>query len=233
MEKSLKEIKEGMASGLPIVIGYFPIAMAFGILSKTVGLTLNESVLFSLLVFAGASQFMALNLISLGVGVGEIILTTLLVNFRHFLMSASISRKIKKEFKRWLSLIAFGITDEVFSVASFKKGTLNKNFMLSLQLVTYLSWVIGTGFGFLIGNILPTILKNSMGIALYAMFVAILVPEAKKSKEILILSLLSGLINLSLKFINILPKGWNIIISIILASSVGLLLFKKGEKNHE
>src|SRR5690554_5485786 len=98
MEKTdvREEIKQGMLSAFPIIVGYLPIAMAFGILSKTTGISLVESFMFSAIVFAGASQFMALNLILVGTGAGEIILTTLLVNFRHFLMSASMTERLKE-----------------------------------------------------------------------------------------------------------------------------------------
>lgn len=227
-------IRDGFASGLPIVIGYFPIAMAFGILSKTTGVSMFQSFLFSLMVFAGASQFMALNLLSLGAGIGQIILTTLLVNFRHFLMGASISAKMTEDMKKWSLLMAFGITDEVFSVASFKKEQITTKFMLALQFVSYSSWVIGTVFGYLVGQVLPEILKDSMGIALYAMFAAILIPEAKKSKRVGILALLSGLVNVILSYLKILPQGWSLIIAIVLISAIGTFIFDDGEVNeHE
>jgi len=114
--------RDGIVDGIPIFLGYITVAITFGILSKNVGITMVDSILFSVLVFAGASQFIALNLLLLGVGVGEIVLTTLLVNFRHFLMSASLATRMTKDMKRWSPLIAFAVTDEVFSVASFKKG---------------------------------------------------------------------------------------------------------------
>lgn len=221
-----QNIKAGLIAGFPIVIGYFPVAMAFGILSKTIGISLTQSFLFSVFVYAGASQFMALNLLSLGVGINEIILTTLLVNFRHFLMSASFATKITRDMKKYIPFIAFGITDEVFSVASFEKEELTKEFMLSLQITSYLSWIAGTVFGYLVGEVLPTIVKASMGIALYAMFAAILIPEAKKSTKILILALSSGIINSLLNYLKILPQGWNLVAAIISVSALGAFIFR-------
>ena len=94
-------------------------------------------------MYLGSSQFMALNLITVGAGLGEIILTTLLVNFRHFLMSASLSENIGHE-KAYRPLIAFGITDEVFSVVSFRKESMTKEYILTLEALSYLSWVGGT-----------------------------------------------------------------------------------------
>lgn len=222
----ITEIKKGIVAGIPIVIGYLPVAMAFGILSKTTGISLLNSFLFSAVVFAGASQFMALNLLNVGAGVGEILLTTLLVNFRHFLMSASLSEKIPKNLKGWTPFLAFGITDEVFSVVSFTEGEVSKEYVLALQITSYLSWVGGTVLGFVIGMILPGEIQSSMGVGLYALFIALLMPETKKSKKIALLAIFSGLANTVLSYIDLLPQGWNIILSILIASSLGMFLFE-------
>lgn len=219
----------GAKASIPLVIGYIPIALAFGILSKTTGISILDSFFFSALVFAGASQFMALNLILIGAGFGEIILTTLLVNFRHFLMSASLAVKIEGKIKRWIPFIAFGVTDESFSVLSFREGKVTKEFTLGLQLSAYLAWVSGTVIGYLAGGILPKIITDGMGIALYAMFAAILVPELKKSSKILFLALLSGGVNTLLNYLNLLPKGWNMIATIILVSFIGSYIYEEEE----
>jgi 4-azaleucine resistance transporter AzlC len=223
------KVKEGIAKGTPILLGYLPIAVAFGILCRTAGISFIDGLFFSALVFAGASQFIALNLISVGVGFGEIILTTLLVNFRHFLMSASLAAKLDNNMKKWFPIVAFGVTDEVFSVVSFQEGELTKEFIISLQVVAYSAWVGGTVLGYLVGEIMPEILRDSMGIALYAMFAAILIPEIKKSRKILILAALSGAVNSMLNCLQILPQGWNIILSIVLVSLAGLYLLEDKE----
>lgn len=232
--------KEGIIAGFPIVIGYIPIGMAFGILSKTVGVTIIDSLLISIMVFAGASQFMAINLIAVGVGMWEIIFTTLLVNFRHFLMSASIAARLKNNTKedlhtvksrnesigKWAFLIAFGITDESFSVLSFKEGNLTKEFIISLQFIAYLAWITGTGLGYVVGGILPSTVEESMGVALYAMFVALLIPEAKKSRKIIVLAVLSGIFNTILQNGVHLSQGWSVIISIIVVSYLGVYMIE-------
>lgn len=222
-------IKDGAFAAIPLVIGYIPVAMAFGILSKNTGISLMDSFLFSALVFAGASQFMALNLLSLGTGIGQIILTTLLVNSRHFLMSASLTTKTTKDMKKWIPFIAFGVTDEIFSVASFKEEELTKEFMLSLQYITYLSWILGTILGYILGQVLPTMIKDSMGIALYAMFISILIPEAKKSNKVLIMAVLAGIVNTLLAYLKITTDGWNLVLTIILVSILGAFTMKEKE----
>lgn len=226
-------IKEGVVAGFPLVIGYFPVAMAFGILAKTMGISIMDSFLFSFFVFAGSSQFMALNLLAVGAGVGQIILTTLLVNFRHFLMSAALTTRITKDMKKWVPLIAFGVTDEVFSVISFKEEELTTKFIMALQLTSYSSWVCGSVVGYLVGQILPTLIKNSMGIAIYAMFAALLVPEAKKSMKILVMALSAGLLNSVLNYFKLLPQGWNLVLSILLISALGAVIFNEEEVVYE
>jgi len=220
-------IKEGTSAAVPIVIGYIPIAVTFGIMAKSTDISLIDCFLFSAIVFAGASQFMALNLISLGVSSGEIILTTLLVNFRHFLMSASLATKLPKDAKKWIPFIAFWVTDETFSVVSFKDEKISKGFMISLQISTYLSWVGGSVLGYLAGGILPQDIRTSMGVGLYTMFIALLVPQAKKSAEIMILACMSGIVNSILIYSKMLPNGWSIILSICLVSFLGLYIFKE------
>lgn len=218
------KLEDGLKDGFPIVMGFIPIAMAFGILCKSAEITLFESLAFSMIVFAGASQFIAINLLIAGASFGEIILTTLLVNFRHFLFAASLSPKMTRDMKKFVPLIAFGLTDEIFSVASLKDKGLSKEYMLSLESCAYFALAIGTALGYILGSILPTVVQLSMGIALYALFTAILVPEMKKSFKVIILLILSGIINsLCLYLLNI-AQGWSIIISIILVSILGLFI---------
>lgn len=217
-------IKEAVKAGIPIFIGYFPAAVAFGILAKNCELVLLESVMFSAVVFAGASQFIALNLLMTGMGPAGIILTTLLVNFRHFLMSASLSKRVGHFAKKDLCLVAFGVTDEVFSVLSFKKGPLSKGYVLTLEMSAYSGWVSGTITGFIMGGFLPQMITSSMGVALYALLLAILLPEIKQSVTACALALLSGLLNTVLIRIDFLPQGWSIIICILVIAFLGSFL---------
>ena len=226
-----KENQDALKAGVPIFIGYFPAAVAFGILAKGCGITLLECFLFSAVVFAGASQFIALNLLMTGTGPAGIILTTLLVNFRHFLMSAYLSTRVGKIAKRYLFLMAFGVTDEVFSVLSFTKGDLSKRFVFILQLSAYTGWVGGTVAGFILGGFLPEILTKSMGVALYALLLAILLPEIKQSVRVLFLAAASGLLNTILIKAGILPAGWTVIACILAVA--GINAFFTAEKTEE
>lgn len=216
-----RQVQDAFKSGIPIFIGYVPAAIAFGILSKGCGITLLESFLFSAVVFAGASQFIALNLLMTGMGPGGIILTTLLVNFRHFLMSAYLSTRIGKMARRYKFMMAFGVTDEVFSVLSFQKGRLSKPFIFILEISAYSGWVSGTMAGYILGGFLPEILTKSMGVALYALLLAMLLPEIKKSVKALILTIGSGLLNTILIKLDFLPNGWTIIVCILVIALAG------------
>lgn len=227
-------IKDAVNDGIPIVMGFIPIAMAFGILSKSAGITLFESLGFSMIVFAGASQFIALNLLIAGAAIGEIILTTFLVNFRHFLFAASLSPKLTKDMKKAVPFIAFGLTDEIFSVASLKKKELTKEYMLVLEFSVYLALAFGTFLGYVLGGVLPTVVQLSMGIALYALFTAILVPEMKKSFKVVLLLIMSGITNTVCLYVFTFPQGWSIVISIILVSILGVFIkVREGEVCHE
>ncbi|MCK5311750.1 MAG: AzlC family ABC transporter permease [Desulfobacteraceae bacterium] len=224
------DVKEALKGGFPIFIGYVPPAIAFGILSKSCDITLLESFLFSAVVFAGASQFIALNLLMTGMGPGGIILTTLLVNFRHFLMSAYLSTRIGKIAKRYFFLIAFGVTDEVFSVLSFSKRKLTKTFVFILQLSAYSGWVSGTVAGYILGGFLPEILTISMGIALYSLLLAILLPELKTSGKAVCLVIASGVLNTVLIKLDLFPDGWNIIVCILAIAFAGSFFISPQKK---
>lgn len=226
MKQHQLSFSDGIKDGIPICMGYFPIAMTFGILSKGALLTFMETIAFSFIVFAGASQFIAVSMIAAGAGGFEIILMTLFLNFRHFLMSASIATKIEKIKPLLKPLIAFQMTDESFSVASFSKGNLSEKYMIAMQNIAYLGWGSGTAVGFLIGSVLPDLLQKSMQIGLYAMFVALLMPEIKKSSKALVLAGLSGILNAGMQKMFHLQQGWSIVISIVVVSTLGVILYK-------
>jgi 4-azaleucine resistance transporter AzlC len=219
-----RQFRKGIISGFPIFLGYFPIAVAFGIISKTTGLNLPGTISFSVFVFAGASQFIALNMLSISASIGEITAAVFLINLRHFLMSASLAAKLKN--RSVLTLFAaFGVTDETFAVASSDRDrrTLTDKYMAGLNLTAYTGWVSGTAAGFLSGSLLPDRLKASLGILLYVMFVGILIPAVKKNRKALFTALLAGAVNIILNNATSLNSGWCIVISIITAASAPLL----------
>lgn len=233
-ERSSKFI-DGVKVGIPIAIGYIPIAITFGLISKSSGIPDFISIIMSITVFAGASQFIGVNLIASGATAVEIIMTTFILNFRHFLMSSSLSQRIENNTeKKLLSVIAFGITDETFAVASLRKeDKINPWIILGLNFMAYISWILGTCVGVFIGDALPETLKSSMGIALYSMFIGLLVPELRNSKPVLFVALVAILVSCLLKWIPIfsfISTGWSVIISTVVGAFMGAIFCGKEEK---
>ncbi|MBB5354193.1 4-azaleucine resistance transporter AzlC [Anoxybacillus mongoliensis] len=210
--------RHGVKAGIAIAIGYAPVALTFGLLAKSTGLSIIETTLMSIIVFAGAAQYISLNLISLGTGAFEIIFTTFILNIRHFLMSASLNEKVEHDALWKKALYAFGITDETFSVAAMKEGTVSASYMFGLIFISYSSWVVNSAIGHVVGAYLPENVQLSLSVALYAMFVGLLVPAIKTEQKALWLAISSGLINCILLLWLHVPKGWAIVISTILSA---------------
>lgn len=223
----------GVQAGIPIAIGFIPCAIAFGLLSRSAGIPIYIGGLMSFMVFAGASQFVAVNLIMLSTSFGEIVLTTFILNLRHLLMSASISQRMDENIsKKFRALLAFGVTDETFTMATMQKEEkLDPFFILGLNLTAFSAWNIGTWIGILAGSALPETIQASMGITLYVMFIGLLVPSFRKSLPIAVVALTAIVIHSVLMWVPFLPKlstGWNIIIATVIAAFLGALLFDKG-----
>ncbi len=219
---------QGVQAGLPVAFGYLPIAVAFGVFAKNTGLSTTAAVLMSVAVFAGASQFVALSLLAIGNGHWQIIITTFILNLRHFLMSAAVAPRLKPG--KMAPLVAFGITDETFSILSFHPAAENNPaFALGVNTIAYLGWVSGTLGGALMGQELPALLQTSMGIALYAMFIGLLVPKLKTSKTAVCLTILAMAFNALFSWgpppLSTLAKGWKLIITTILVCTAGTLFF--------
>ncbi|OLO40631.1 branched-chain amino acid ABC transporter permease [Alkalihalophilus pseudofirmus] len=216
---------KGVMVGIGIAIGYTPAAITFGLLAKATGLGFVETIAMSMFVFAGASQYMALNLLAIGTGAFEIIFTTFIVNIRHLLMSAAVSEKVEDEHPIKKALYSFGITDEVFAVTSTQEGTIKTGFIVGVASMAYGSWVINSGLGFLAGSILPERLQQSMAIALYAMFIALLMPSLKKHRKVVSLAVFAAVLNMILS--QFIPSGWAIISATLTSCIVIELIDKK------
>ncbi|MFC0469351.1 AzlC family ABC transporter permease [Halalkalibacter kiskunsagensis] len=217
---------KGLLAGSSIALGYFPAALTFGLLAKSTGLTLIETVAMSLFVYAGAAQYMALNLIAIGTGAFEIIFTTFIVNIRHLLMSASVRERVENDHPIVKALYSFGITDEVFAVTTTQEGHVKTGFVVGVATIAYISWVINSGIGYFVGTVLPETLQQSMGIALYAMFIALLMPSIKKHQKVIVLAGSAAVCNSI--FSLFMPNGWSIIIATLLVSAGIELFHRKG-----
>jgi 4-azaleucine resistance transporter AzlC len=218
--RQASDFKRGFQAGISIAIGYFPIALTFGLLAKTTGLSIIETVLMSMIVFAGASQYISLSLLTLGTGIFEIVLTTFIVNIRHLLMAASLNEKVDEDRTFYKAIYSFGITDETFSVAATKEGSVSTGYIFGVISVSYASWVVNSGVGHLVGASLPETLQESMTVALYAMFIGLLVPSLKKSMKAIFLASLAAVFNIIFTFAELLSTGWAIVMATILSAMI-------------
>lgn len=216
--------KKGLKDGLPIAIGYLSVSFAFGILAVNSGLPIWAPIITSLTNFTGTGQFVGTTLIAAGASIAEIAFTLLIINARYVLMSISLSQRLEKV-SIWKKLIiAFGNTDEIFAVAVSKYCDLSFKYMAGLILCSFTGWVGGTALGALCGSIIPQSILSAMGIALYAMFIAIIIPPAKKSRAVLLVIALGALISVAIyyiPFINQLNSSWRIIIAGVVSTLIG------------
>nr|WP_234402444.1 AzlC family ABC transporter permease [Oceanobacillus damuensis] len=230
---SLHMIRRGLLTGFPIMLGYLPVALTYGVLAKQAGMSLTELTLMSIMVFAGASQFMAVNMIAVGAGALEIIIATFVLNFRHFVMSLSFMNQLRDFSLRWRLPLSMGLTDETFAVSAvnpneskMEKGAF---FYGAIIVIAYLSWIFGSLLGGILGDVIPEKLSQSMGIALYAMFIGLLVPSIKKEKRVALIAIVAMLINALCIQIGM-STGWAIVAGTIFGGMSGIYLLKEGRK---
>ena len=219
------EFLAGVRASLPIVAGYLPIGMAYGILASQAGLSTVTTVLMSVLVFAGSAQLICVNMIAIGAGILPIIVMTFLVNLRHLLMSASLSIHLKKAAKGLLPFIGFLITDESFAVSSAGIGEREDRaaYFLGLGVTAYLAWLISSWTGAFLNDILPLVDLPGLDFVLPAMFIVLLVMQLNSRLEILVAAISAFF---SLLFVFILPENWNIISATIIAATAGVVIEK-------
>lgn len=225
----------GIKRGFPIALGYLPVSFTFGLMAVNGGLPLWLAVFISLSNLTSAGQFAGTSLILAGASYFEITLTTFVINIRYMLMSLSLSQKLEKEITIPQRMVfGFGVTDETFSVASSESGRLSNEYMLGLISTPIIGWSLGTLLGGLICSALPEALSAAMGIALYGMFIAIIVPPAKDSRPVLNIILISVAVTLVLRYIpafSFISSGFRVIIATIIGAAIGALLYPVKEEN--
>jgi 4-azaleucine resistance transporter AzlC len=226
---ALHEFLDGSKQSLPIALGYFPVSFTFGLMAVKGGIPVWIVILISMTNLTSAGQFAGTNLIIAGAGLAEITITTFVINIRYMLMSLSLSQKIVQGIpgiKRWI--MSFGITDETFTVAAMQKKDITFSFMTGLEVLPYIGWAAGTAAGAIVCALLPANLQNSMGIALYAMFIALVIPAAKKSRAALTVAVCAILVSSLIKwvpFFSVVSGGWRIIIATFIACTIGAKYF--------
>lgn len=236
MEKKTSFIN-GIKAGIPIALGYFAVSFTFGMMAISGGLSIGDAVLISLTNLTSAGQFAGLGIILANGSYVEMCLTQLVINLRYSLMSFSLSQKLTRKEPQWYKYIAaFGVTDEIFAVTASQKGNPSAFFMYGAMAVSIPGWTLGTLFGALLGNVLPEFIVSALSLAIYGMFIAIIIPPAKTNINVLYVVIASMILSSCFAYLPLLNKvssGFVIIICTVVVSSIAAKLapIKEEETN--
>ncbi len=232
----MNDFKRGLKDGIPIALGYISVSFTFGLQAVNGGMTWWEAVLVSLTNLTSAGQFAGLEIMLRGGGFWvEMACTQLIINLRYALMSISLSQKTDESVKgihRFFT--GFGITDEIFAVSMGNEKNVSNKYLYGLIILPILGWTSGTFLGAVAGQVLPEIVRNALNLAIYGMFIAIIIPPAKKNKAVMKVVILSVLLSCAFKWLPLLNRvssGFVIIICTVTAAAVGALLFPVKEES--
>lgn len=234
----MNDFRHGIRKGIPIAIGYLSVSFTFGVKAVHGGIPVWIAVLMSLTNVTSAGQFAGITLMIAQGGYVELAMTTFIINIRYMLMSFSLSQKVDSRLTLGQRLrIGYGITDEIFAVAMAEQGTISAHFMYGLITMPVLGWTLGTALGSMASQLMPDVLSRAMELGLYAMFIAIIIPPAKKNKAIAIVVALAVVIACILYTAPVLKNisvGFQVILATVLAASAGAFLFPvKQEESYD
>lgn len=223
----------GVKAGFPIGLGYLSVSFTFGIMAVSYGFSWWQAVLISMTTVTSAGQFAGIGVMIHPGQYIEMLVSQITINIRYSFMSIALSQKVDSRFHgifRWL--FAFMMTDEIFAVASQEKNV-TRSFFGGLCVLPYLGWTLGTLLGALLGNVLPSRLMSALSLAIYGMFVAIVVPEMKKEKAVVFVVILALCFSCLFTYVPLLSKissGLSISICAILAAAAGAILYPVNEE---
>lgn len=218
----------GMRDGIPICLGYFAVSFALGIAGRGVGMNAVQAFVMSLTMVASAGQFAAITLIGAGAGIIEMITTTVVVNLRYLLMSCSLTQKLSPETKLLHRLaLSYCMTDEIFGLSISVDGFLRPVYTYGITVISVSGWCLGTVLGVVAGNILPALVTNALGVAMYGMFLAIIIPPAKENHFlgalVAVSMAASGLFSI-LPYLRAISSGFRVIILTILIAGIAAVI---------
>lgn len=234
----MNDFLHGLKKGIPIALGYLSVSFTYGVKAVNGGIPVWVVVLISLTNLTSAGQFAGTTLMMTGGAYVEIALTTFIINIRYMLMSLALSQKIKPGTgMRERFIFGFGITDEVFAVASGEAFKISSRYMYGLILTPIIGWTLGTALGAVASDIMPAVLASAMELGLYAMFIAIIIPPAKKNKAVALVIGIAVMAECLLFYLPLfawISSGFKVIIATIIGACAGALLFpvKQEEENN-
>ena len=235
INENKKEISEGLRDGLPIGMGYFAVAFSLGITAKLAGLSPFQGFVSSFLNHASAGEYALYTMISAGASFLETAVLIMVTNIRYLLLGTALSQKLGDDMGLGQRIaIGFGITDEIFGIGIGRKGKLTSSYLVSAFLLAALMWSAGTACGIVVGNVLPARLVSALSVAIYGMFLAIIIPPSKDDKTVLVavvISFASSFAAANIGALAQLSSGMRtIILTVVISAAFALLFPVKEEK---
>lgn len=222
--KSQNSYTYGLGKGLPIALGYLSVSFGFGITAVGMGIKPIQTILISMTNLTSAGQVAGIGIIAALGTIIEMILCQLVINIRYSLMALTLTQKLDKSFTTLhRAIIAFGITDEVFGVAASEKGHIGRRFMYGLITLPYIGWALGTTLGVYANHILPPSVCAALGIAIYSMFMAIIIPPARDERGVLLTVVIASVLSCLFYYVPLfdgMSQGFSIIICAFVAAGV-------------
>lgn len=226
--------RQGLRHGVPIGLGYLSVSFAFGMQAVNSGLTALQAILISMTNLTSAGQVAAVPLIVESAPMIEMIMTQLTINLRYALMSLSLTRKLDSTMTTGRRMFfSFANTDEIFAVASGQPGKVGKDYLFGLMVMPWIGWTLGTLLGAVAGTLLPLFIRNALGIAIYGMFLAIILPPAREKKPVRMVVIMAVVLSLCFHYLPGLKEvsaGFTIIICAVTAAALGAWLFPVKEE---
>ncbi len=234
---NFKWYKNGIRDGIPIALGYFAVCFTLGIVAQKAGLTAFEALLATGLTNASAGGYAGFSIIAENGGYIAMAISQLIVNARYLLMAASLSQKLKPETSLLhRALVAFDVTDEIFGISISVKGNLNPFYNYGAMTVAIPGWCLGAFFGVIMGDVLPASLVSALSVGLYGMFLAIIIPPARKNKVIALLVVISMAMSFAFSKIPVIceiSSGMRVIILTVVISLAAAIIFPREDEADE
>ena len=232
-----ESFRKGLRDGVPIGLGYFAVSFTFGMMAVSGGLSIWQAVLISLTNLTSAGQFAGLDIIIMSGSYWEMALTQLIINLRYCLMSFSLAQKLRRDEPRiHRYAVAFGITDEIFGVSASQEGKVSAFYNYGAMCVAIPGWTLGTLIGAVSGNILPDFIVSALSVAIYGMFLAVIIPPAKKNRAVLGVVIGAMAVSSLFKFapvLNQVSSGFVIIITTVLVAGAAAYFCPVEEKEEK
>ena len=232
-----ESFRKGMKDGVPIGLGFFAVSFTFGMMAVAGGLSIWQAVLISLTNLTSAGQFAGLDIIFAGGSMWEMAMTQLIINLRYCLMSFSLSQKFRREESGILKYIAaFGITDEIFGISAAQEGKVSVFYNYGAMCVAIPGWTLGTLVGGISGSLLPDFMLSALSVAIYGMFLAIIIPPARKDRIVAVLVVISFALSFLCSYlpgISALSEGTRTILLTVAISGAAAVLFPVRQEENE